>query len=115
MKIPLALVRAATPFFVWASSLRRRILPPQFAILELATGIWPALALRAVVKAGVADRLADHPSSPAELAHDLGLHEQSVRRILRLLAGYDVVCERRDGRFELTRIGRYVANDTQGN
>jgi hypothetical protein len=91
------------------------VLPPQFAILELATGIWPALALRAVVKAGIADRLARGASSAAELALDLGLHEQSVRRVLRLLAGYDVVRELHDGRFELTRIGRYVANDTQGN
>jgi hypothetical protein len=115
VKIPLALVRAATPFVTWASSVRRRILPPQFAILELATGIWPALALRAFVKAGIADRLALRPSSPADLARDLSLHEESVYRVLRLLSGYDVVRELRDGHFELTRIGHYVASDTQGN
>jgi hypothetical protein len=115
VRLPLALVRALTPFVVWASSVRRRVLPPQLAIMELATGIWPALALRAIVKAGIVDRLARGSASPTGLAHDLGLHEQSVRRILRLLAGYDVVRELHDGRFELTRIGRYVARDTQGN
>ncbi|HET9394368.1 MAG TPA: methyltransferase [Candidatus Rubrimentiphilum sp.] len=115
MKLPLALVRAATPLFVWASSVRRRVLPPQFAILELATGIWPALALRAIVKVGIPDRLARGAATPAELARDLGLHEGSVRRILKLLSGYDIVRELRDGRFELTRIGRYAASRTPGN
>ena len=114
MKTPPALVRALTPLAVWASSVRRRLLPPQLAIMELATGIWPALALRAIVKAGIAERLAQGPASPVELARDLGLHGQSVGRILRLLAGYDVVRELRDGRFELTRIGRYAANSTAG-
>ncbi len=113
MKIPLALVRAATPFVMWGASLRRRVLPPQLAMLELATAIWPALALRATIKVGVADRLAKHPATPGELARDLGLHEQSVRRVLRLLSGYDIVREGRGGRFELTRIGRYAARDTR--
>ncbi len=113
MRIPLALVRATTPFVMWAASLRRRILPPQLAILELATAIWPALALRAIIKVGIADRLASGPATPGELARDLGLHEQSVRRVLRLLSGYDIVREVRGGRFELTRIGRYAARDTR--
>lgn len=113
MKIPLALVRAATPFVMWGASLRRRMLPPQLAILELATAIWPALALRATIKVGIADRLASRPATPGELARDLGLHEQSVRRVLRLLSGYDIVREVRGGRFELTRIGRYAARDTR--
>jgi DNA-binding transcriptional ArsR family regulator len=89
------------------------MLPPQFAILELATAIWPALALRAIIKVGIADRLASCPATPGELARDLGLHEQSVRRVLRLLSGYDIVREMRSGRFELTRIGRYAARDTR--
>lgn len=115
MKIPLGLVRAATPFVMWASSVRRRMLPPEFAVLELMTGIWPALALRATVKAGIVDQLARSPASPAELARDLSLHEPSVRRVLRLLSGYDIVREVRGGRFELTRIGRYAARATPGN
>jgi DNA-binding transcriptional ArsR family regulator len=110
VKIPLALVRAATPFVMWAASLRRRVLPPQLALLELVTATWPALALRAVIRVGIADRLARGPAAPGELARDLNLHEPSVRRVLRLLSGYDIVHEVRDGSFELTRIGRYAAN-----
>jgi len=112
VKIPLALVRVATPVVMWAASLRRRALPPQFAVLEMTTAIWPALALRAIVRVGIADRLARGPATPDELARDLVLHEPSVRRVLRLLSGYDVVHEARNGRFELTRIGRCAARDT---
>jgi hypothetical protein len=97
---------------MWAASLRRRALPPQFAVLEMTTAIWPALALRAIVRVGIADRLARGPATPDELARDLVLHEPSVRRVLRLLSGYDVVHEARNGRFELTRIGRCAARDT---
>ncbi len=112
MRIPLALVRAATPVVMWAASLRRRMLPPQFAVLEMVTAVWPALALRAIVRAGIADQLARGPATPDELARDLSLHEPSVRRVLRLLSGYDVVRETRGGCFELTRIGRCAASDT---
>ena len=111
MKIPLALVRAATPFVMWASSVRRRMLPPQLAIMEMATGIWPALALRAFVKAGIANRLNENPASPGDIARDLSLHEDSVRRVLRFLAGYDVVHESR-GVYALTEMGRCAADES---
>lgn len=99
---------------MWAASLRRRMLPPRFAVMELATAIWPALALRAAVKTGIADRLSASPATAAGLAAELGLHAPSVLRLLRFLSGYDVVREERDGRFFLTRIGAEVAKQSDG-
>ncbi len=87
------------------------MIPPQLAIMEMATGIWPALALRAFVKAGIADRLARGAASPGDIARDLSLHEDSVRRILRMLAGYDVVHET-GGMYALTEIGRCAASES---
>ncbi|HEX5274535.1 MAG TPA: methyltransferase [Candidatus Rubrimentiphilum sp.] len=110
MKIPNALVRVLTPLIAGVSSMRRRAIPPQLAIMEMATGIWPAMILRAFVKSGIADRLARSPASPDEIARDLSLHAPSVRRVLRFLASYDVV--RASARtFELTKIGRCAASD----
>ena len=110
MKIPNAFVHALTPLFASVSSVRRRAIPPQLAIMEMATGIWPAMILRAFVKSGIADRLAQSPASPVEIALDLSLHAPTVRRVLRFLAGYDVV--RASGqKFELTEIGRCAASD----
>lgn len=113
MKIPFGLVRMFTPVVAAATSLRRRMIPPQLAAMELATGIWPALALRAFVKAGIADRLGRGPGTPAEIARDLSLHERSVGRVLRLLAGYDVV-RQEGGAFELTEIGECAVADSEG-
>jgi len=104
VKIPNALVHVLTPFFAGVSSMRRRAIPPQLAIMEMSTGIWPAMMLRAFVNTGIADRLAQSPASPEEIARDLSLHAPSVKRVLRFLAGYDVV--RASGaKFELTELG----------
>ncbi len=110
MKIPNAFVHVLTPLVAGVSSMRRRAIPPQLAIMEMATGIWPAMILRSFVKSGIAGRLAQSAASPDDIASDLSLHAPSVRRVLRFLAGYDVV--RASGeRFELTEIGRCAASD----
>jgi SAM-dependent methyltransferase len=108
VKIPGALVHVLTPLFAGVSSVRRRAIPPQLAIMEMATGIWPAMILRAFAKSGIANRLEQSPAAPDEIARELSLHAPSVRRVLRFLAGYDVV--RASGeKFELTEIGRCAA------
>lgn len=109
MRIPAAFVHVLTPLFAGVSSLRRRAIPPQLAIMEMATGIWPAMVLRAFVKTGMADRLAQGAALPEEIARDLSLHAPSVKRALRFLAGYDVVRATGDT-FELTEIGRCAAS-----
>jgi SAM-dependent methyltransferase len=109
VKIPSAFVHALTPIFAATSSIRRRMIPPQLAVMEMATGIWPALALRAFVKAGIANRLNEGAASPGDIARDLSLHEESVRRVLRFLAGYDIVHESR-GVYTLTEMGHCAAD-----
>lgn len=88
-------------------------MPPHFAAMEVATGSWPALALRALCITGVIDALAAHGASAQALADALDLHAPSVLRTLRFLAGYDVVRERARGTFELTPIGRAAAQHTR--
>lgn len=109
------ILRAFGKFAAWLSSARRRMLPPAFAAMELATGLWPSLALRAAVVSGVLDALHGGPLSPNELAVRLQLHAPSLSRLLRLLAAYDIVRERRGGRFTLTRIGAAAASREHGN
>jgi SAM-dependent methyltransferase len=61
-----------------------------------------AAAVRAAVELEVADRLADGPLRPAELAAATGADESSLARLLRLLATRGVFREDPDGRFHLT-------------
>lgn len=91
---------------MWLSSARRRLLPPQFALMELGTSLWPALCLIAFARLRIAETLTGGSKTAAEIAEAARLDAGALYRLLRLLAGYDIVREDRSGRFSLTRIGR---------
>lgn len=95
-------------------SLERRLLPPRLALMELATGIWPAMAIRAAIESGIIEELARESAPAARVAASRGLESSCTLRLLRLLAGYGVVRERADEFFELTRIGRCAVAGIQG-
>jgi hypothetical protein len=60
---------------------------------------------------GIADRLADGPRTPAELAADCGVLERPLYRMLRALAGEGVFAENSDGRFALTPMAELLRSD----
>lgn len=60
---------------------------------------------------GIADRLAGGPRTPAELAHDCGVQERPLYRMLRALAGEGVFAENNDGRFGLTPLAELLRSD----
>lgn len=97
---------------MWLSSVRRRLLPPQFALMELGTSLWPALCLIACARLRVAEALESGPKTSAEIARERNLDAPALYRVLRLLSGYDIVREDRNGRFALTRIGRALSGST---
>jgi hypothetical protein len=68
-----------------------------------------AIALAAEL--GIADRLADGPRTPAELARDCGVLERPLYRMLRALAGEGVFAENQDGRFSLTPLAELLRFD----
>jgi predicted O-methyltransferase YrrM len=60
---------------------------------------------------GIADRLADGPRTPAELARECGVLERPLYRMLRALAGEGVFVENVDGRFALTPLAELLRSD----
>lgn len=82
----------------------------RFLIDEALSYVYPA-ALRAVAMTGVADHLADGPLTVAELAGRAGVHEDNLRRTLRLLATRGIFEELADGRWGLTAIGQPLRAD----
>ena len=60
---------------------------------------------------GIADRLADGPRTPAELAGECGVLEHPLYRMLRALAGEGVFAEDKDGRFALTPMAELLRSD----
>ena len=68
-------------------------------------------AISAAAELGIADRLGNGPRTPAELAHDCGVQERPLYRMLRALAGEGVFAENDDGRFALTPLAELLRSD----
>ncbi|MEU8965688.1 MULTISPECIES: methyltransferase [unclassified Streptomyces] len=71
-------------------------------------------AVRAVAVHRIADRLADGPRAVEDLAKDCGLHADSLRRVLRLLAMHGLFSQDGSGAFGLTEAGRPLRTDVPG-
>lgn len=74
-------------------------------LFEDAMAFTCSAALRAAAALGVADHLAAQPLTPDGLASACGANADGLHRILRLLAGREVVREDADGRFHLMPKG----------
>jgi hypothetical protein len=75
---------------------------PGQIIVDLAFGFVLSGALNTVAKLQIADRLEQGPKTPRTLAAELAVHEQSLYRVLRMLASCGVFQEDKEGRFHLT-------------
>jgi hypothetical protein len=80
---------------------------PARDLLELLVGPFRAYAVYTAAKLGLADRLADRPRTSVELADEIGADADSVGRLLRLLAGLDIVTDDGSG-FSLTPRGELL-------
>ena len=83
---PTAVVRAVTTAQRAMVRLTRKLAPPQFALLELATGRWISDAIGAVTRLGVPEALEAGPRAVREIAYEVGANEQALYRVLRALA-----------------------------
>jgi hypothetical protein len=93
------------------AALRRRIVPAQYAALELGTGSWIAFALAAFCELHLPEALDSGAKTPRELAA-LGCGDEAMLfRLLRALCGYGVVRRTGPHRFELDRIGRALTGE----
>jgi hypothetical protein len=81
------------------------------AVLRMIWGLHVARAVYAVAELGIADRLADGPVSCAELAAGTGADEDSLYRVLRLLAALGVFTEAPPRSFGLTILGGRLRSD----
>jgi hypothetical protein len=86
-------------------------LAPEYALLESSVGVIRTRVLGAIAERGLADALAAGPTSADDLAARLGLHADSLHRVLRASAVYGVVKLDRRGRFTLTRAGQLLRSD----
>ncbi|MET9359525.1 methyltransferase [Streptomyces sp. NPDC006632] len=81
---------------------------------QLLYGHIHSAAVRAVAEHRIADRLADGPRTAERLAADSGLHADTLRRVLRLLAVHGLFTQDAEGAFGLTEAGQALRTDVRG-
>lgn len=77
----------------WLPQLQAALLPPHLHTALLASSFVPAKALYAATQLGVADALSAGPLSASQLAEQLGVQEDGLRRVLRCLTAHGVFAE----------------------
>jgi hypothetical protein len=88
------------------------MVPPDIAMLELASGFMATHAIYAVAKLGIADTLVDGPLAADEIATTVGADPDKTARLLRACAMFGVFTELSDGRFDLTALAEPLRSDT---
>ena len=82
-------------------------------VFEMINGAWMCQAIGAACELGVTDRLAHGPAAPADVARELGLSPDALRRLLRALAALGLVTESAD-EAALTASGKLLASGIEG-
>ena len=84
---------------------------PVLTIRRLVEGYQVSQAIHAAATLGIADLLADTSRTSDDLAAATGTHPPTLYRLLRALAGAEILHERDGQRFELTSLGRLLRSD----
>ena len=93
---------------------RRSLVPTNVALMEIGLGAWLTQALYAGAKLGIFDELAGGPATADDIARRVDSHPEATYRLMRALASNGFLKKRRDGRFELTRLGDGARSDAPG-
>lgn len=84
------------------------------ALMRLLVGYRITQVLYAMVRLGIADRLAAGPKSAAELAREASVDPDRLFRAMRALAAHGVFAIESGGRFRLTPIGEPLRSEVPG-
>ena len=87
-------------------------MPPQLAVLQMASGYWISRSIYVAAKLGIADLLKDSPKSCDELATATGTNAPSLYRVLRALASLGVFAETELNHFTLTPLATCLQSNT---
>jgi hypothetical protein len=89
-------------------------MPPQVAILSMATSYWVSKLVYVAAKLGIADHLKDGPRSSGDLAKSVDVDPGALYRVLRALSMVGVFTEVEQDSFALTPLGEVLRSDVPG-
>ena len=83
---------------------------PASTLSDMIFGFRNTQAIYVVAKLGIPDYLRDGPVGSAELAKRLGVHAQSLHRVMRALASVGVFAQDKEDRFGLTPVSEILCS-----
>lgn len=90
-------------------------MPPAEAVLmQMLSGLWASKGIGVFAELGLADAMAAGAQSAAEIAAATATDEESVFRLLRMLAGLGVVVELSERSFGLAPLSELLRSDVPG-
>ncbi len=87
---------------------------PAEQLFKYIESFWAGRTIYIAAKIGLADHLADGPKTAEQLAAATKTHAPSLYRVLRALAGIDVIRETSPGKFSLTPFGEALKSNVAG-
>lgn len=108
---PLFIVRITEKLRNFFLRLYRRFTHPNVVAWEMVHNLWLAAAIGVVAEIGIADKLKNGSKSIHELAAMTGTHEDSLYRIMRVLASQGIFRDKGDRHFELTNLAGALLED----
>lgn len=108
---PLFFVRITEKLRNFFLRLNRKFTHPNVVAWEMIHNFWLASAIGVAAELGIADLLKNGPKSIHELALMTGTHEESLYRIMRVLASQQIFREIKDKHFRLTPLARSLLED----
>ncbi len=112
-RIKVRLFKALVAFANRLASLPNSVTPPPFRLIQIGSAFWLSRALYVATKLGLADELGYGEMSTMELATALGLDEEHLYRLMRMLAANGVFTESTHRRFSNSAMSHYLREDHQ--
>jgi hypothetical protein len=91
--------------------LPNRLVPPPFRVMQMGSAYWQSRVLYVAADLGLADAIGDGEKSCRALATELGLHQEHLYRLLRMLASLGVFSESRAQHFRNSRLSDCLRRD----
>lgn len=94
------------------AAIPNKLTPPPFRLLQLESAFWQSRALYVASKLGIADALGDGVLTTAELAGALSLQEDSLYRLMRMLASVGIFTEIEHRTFRNNSLSEPLRSDS---
>ncbi len=112
--IKILMMNVVMGFVDFLEKLQKKLLPPQFVLLNFAIGnIAIHKSICVSVELGIADLLREGPKSIEQLAKDTGTDADALNRIMRTLTSSGIFRAKKDGLFETNRLGIHLQSDQE--